>query len=126
MVLVESSGELGYCGRHFDSGEQNPFLPLEGDILRPPHKSGQISFGLDVVAHAEVARLLLEEGIGLLLNLLGAFLSLHSFSLNQPNITIDAIKIIILNINIFNNIFTTLCRYSATITKNCPFFRSHE
>ena len=72
-------------------------MPLEGHILGPSYKSSEISFGLDIVADAEVARSFFEKRISLFLNFFSPFFSFDSFCLDQNNFTIDAIKIIILN-----------------------------
>jgi hypothetical protein len=71
-------------------------LALEGDVLGPSHESGEVTFGLHVVAHPEVAGSLLEERVRFLLDLFGALFGFYSFCLTYSNITIDAIKIIIL------------------------------
>jgi len=95
LVLVEGSGELGDCGWHFDSSQQDPFLSLEGDILGPSDEAGEVPLGLYVIADAEVPGSFFEEWVGLLLNLLRALLAnLGSFALSYTNITIDRIKII--------------------------------
>jgi hypothetical protein len=78
-------------------------LSLEGDVFRPSDEPGEVSFGLNVVADAEVARSFFEKRISLFLNFFSPFFSFDSFCLDQNNFTIDAIKIIILNINIFKS-----------------------
>ena len=57
-------------------------MPLEGHVFGPSHESGEISFGLDIVADAEVARSFLEERIDFLLNLLSSLFSFNCFALS--------------------------------------------
>ena len=72
---------MSNCGRHLDSVQQNSFLPLEDHVLGPLHEPGEVSLGLHVVTHSEIAGLLLEEGVRFLLDLLGTFLSFLSLGL---------------------------------------------
>jgi hypothetical protein len=79
LVFIKGSGELGDGGGHLDSGQKNSLLSLEGDVFGPLDEAGEVSGGLDAVANSEIARSFLEERVHLLLHLLGALLSLHSF-----------------------------------------------
>ena len=81
LVLLKGSGELGNDSRYFNSTEKDSFLSLELDILGPLDESGQVSFGLNIVAHSEVSGSLFEERVCLLLNLLHTSLSFDSFTL---------------------------------------------
>ena len=71
-------------------------MSLEGDVFGPSDEPGEVSFGLDVVADAEVARSFFEKGVSLLLYLFSSLFKFGSFCLDENNFTIDAIKIIIL------------------------------
>ena len=57
-------------------------MSLEGDVFGPSDEPGEVSFGLDVVADAEVARSFLEERIDFLLNLLSSLFSFNCFALS--------------------------------------------
>ena len=56
-------------------------MSLEGDVFGPSDEPGEVSFGLDVVADAEVARSFFEKGVSLLLNLFSSLFSFSSFCL---------------------------------------------
>ena len=81
---------MGDCGRHFDSVEENSFLPLENYVLGPLHEPGEVAFREYVVAQSEVTWSLFEERVGFLLYLLGSFLSFLSFGLSLCMLTIIA------------------------------------
>lgn len=83
LVFVEGFGELGNQWGNFDSGEENSFLSLEGDVLGPSDESGQISFGLNIVADSKIARPALEERIRFLLDFLHCSFSFGSFTLKS-------------------------------------------
>jgi hypothetical protein len=100
LVLIKCSGELSDCGWYFDSGKQNSFLSLEGDVFGPLDEASEVGLGLDGVANSVVAWSLLEEGVDLLLDLLSSLFSLYAFCLSDAKITIDFAKIIILNIHL--------------------------
>ena len=70
LVFIEGSLELSDDWRDLDPGEEDPLLPLEGNVLGPPDKSGEIPPGLDAVANSIITGLGLEEGVSLLVGLL--------------------------------------------------------
>merc|ERR1719361_814523 len=67
---VQVAVELVHCGGNRQSGLEHHLLPLETDVLGPPHEPGQISGGLDVLADAKTPGSLLEERIDDSLHLL--------------------------------------------------------
>jgi len=69
LISIQSTGELVDLRRNLESGEEDPLLSLEDDVLGPSDEPGQISLGLDITTNSEVLRLSLKEGIPLLLNL---------------------------------------------------------
>jgi len=69
LISIQSTGELVDLRRNLKSGEEDPLLSLEDDVLGPSDEPGQISLGLDITTNSEVLRLSLKEGIPLLLNL---------------------------------------------------------
>ena len=83
LVLIETFLELGNDWGNFDPGEEDPLLPLEGDVLGPPDKPGEIPLGLDVVADSVVAGFALEQRVSFLLHLLRVSPILASFSLSK-------------------------------------------
>ena len=62
-VAVENVLELGDRRRHLEAHVDDLALALEADILGPLHHAGEVATGLNVLADAEVARLLLEKGV---------------------------------------------------------------
>ena len=62
-VAVENVLELGDRRRHLEAHVDDLALALKADILGPLHHTGEVATGLDVLADAEVARLLLEERV---------------------------------------------------------------
>jgi len=88
LVLVQGPGELGDGRGNLDPGQKNSLLTLEGDVFGPLDKPGEVSGGLDAVAHPEVAWPLLEQRVHLLLHLLCALFSLHSLRLCYTTTTI--------------------------------------
>ena len=83
MVLVKTSLELGDDWGNFDSSEKNSLLSLEGNILRPSNKSGEISFGLNAIANSEIAGFALEERVSFLVSLFHISSLFASFSLSK-------------------------------------------
>lgn len=62
-VLVKDVLELGDRRGHLQPHVENLLLALEADILRPLHHARQVPLGLDVLADAEVARPLFDQGV---------------------------------------------------------------
>ena len=62
-ALVQSIGELRNGGRNLEALVQDTALPLKADILGPLDEAAQVPLGLDVLANAEVACTLLEQGV---------------------------------------------------------------
>ena len=62
-VAVEGVLELRDCGRYFEAHVEDLLLALEADVLWPFYHAGEVALGLDVLADAEVAGALFEEGI---------------------------------------------------------------
>jgi hypothetical protein len=100
LVFVEGSGELSDCGGYFDSGEENSFLALEGDVFGPFDEAGEVGLVLDGVADSVVTGSLFEERVHLLLYFLGSLFAFDAFTLDYAKITIYLPKIIILNIHL--------------------------
>ena len=57
-------------------------MSLEGDVFGPSDEPGEVSFGLDVVADAEVARSFFEKGLAFF----STFLALAPFVCLNPNL----------------------------------------
>lgn len=85
---------MGNSRRHFYPAKEDSFLPLEGDVFGPLHEPGEVAFGLNAIANAEVAGTLFEERICLLLDFLASLFSFHSFSLHINILTITGLKIL--------------------------------
>ena len=62
-VAVEGVLELGDCGWDFEAHVEDLLLALEADVLWPFYHAREVALGLDVLADAEVAGALLEEGV---------------------------------------------------------------
>jgi hypothetical protein len=62
-VAVEDMLELSDGRRNLQAEVEDLLLALETDVLRPPHHAGEVTGGLDVLADAEVAGPLLDEGV---------------------------------------------------------------
>ena len=60
---VQGGVELVDWGRDLEPGLENSLLPLEADVLGPLDEAAEVSLGLDVLADAEVAGSLLEQGV---------------------------------------------------------------
>ena len=75
-------GKLSNGWGNFYSGEKNSLLSLEGDVLGPPDKSGEVSFGLNIVADSEISGSFFEEGISLLFDFLDSSFGFCSFTLS--------------------------------------------
>ena len=60
---VKGSVELVDWGRDLEPGLENSLLPLEADVLGPLDEAAEVPLGLDVLANAEVAGSLLEQGV---------------------------------------------------------------
>ena len=60
LIFIEGSLELSNDWGNLDSSEQNSLLSLEGNVLRPSDKSGQISLRLDTIADSVIPGLGLE------------------------------------------------------------------
>ena len=56
LVFVETSLELSDDWRDFNSGEENSFLSLEGNVLGPSDESGKIPLRLDTISNTIVSR----------------------------------------------------------------------
>ena len=69
LVLVHGHVELVDGRGHLQSHQHDALLTLQPDVLGPFHKSGEITFRLNVTTQAVVARSLLEQRV-----LLGLFL----------------------------------------------------
>ena len=80
LISFESSGELSDGGWDFQSGEEDSFLSLEGDVFGPFDESGQVSGRLDVVTESEVSWSLFEKRVCFLLDFLDSSFSLGSFT----------------------------------------------
>lgn len=76
------------AGGDFDSAEENPFLPLEGNIFGPLDEPGEVTGGLNAVADAEVAGPLFKKRVSLLFDFLASLFSFNSFGLNNNILTI--------------------------------------
>ena len=62
--LVDDWGDL-------EALHQDALLPLDANVLRPLHEAGQVFLRQHIASHAEVLRLVQEQGILDLLALLG-------------------------------------------------------
>lgn len=62
-VAVEGVLELRDRGGDLEAHVQDLLLALKTDILGPLDEAGEVTLGLDVLADAEVARALLDEGV---------------------------------------------------------------
>lgn len=91
LIFIQSSRELSNKWGHFDSGQQNSLLPLEGNILGPSHKPSEISFGLNIVSNSEIPRLALEERMSFSFSLLDCSFTFDSFSLGYRIFTIGSL-----------------------------------
>lgn len=92
LVLIQGSGELSNCGWDLDPCKQDPLLSLEGDVLGPLDKSGEISCGLDAISYSEVSGLLFKERIGFLLYLFGSLFCFDAFGLYEGMCTMFVIR----------------------------------
>lgn len=63
QVAVQGVGELSDRRRNLQAEVQDLLLALQADIGGPLDEARQVALGLDVLADAEVARALLEEGV---------------------------------------------------------------
>jgi hypothetical protein len=80
LVFFQGSGELSDGGWDFQSGEEDSFLSLEGDVFWPFDESGQVSGWLDVVTESEVSWSLFEKRVCFLISSLDSSFSLGSFT----------------------------------------------
>ena len=80
LISFQGSGELSDGRWNFQSGEENSFLSLEGDVFGPFDESGQVSGRLDVVTESEVSWPLFEERVWFLFDFLDGSFSLGSFT----------------------------------------------
>lgn len=62
-VAVQGVLELGNRRGHLQAHVQDLLLALKTNILGPLDEAGQVTLGLDVLADAEVAGALLEQGV---------------------------------------------------------------
>ncbi len=67
MILADCVGELMDWCWHLEAHEQDSLLALNSDVLGPFNKASEISFGLDVPTDSEVAWVLCEQWVLLLL-----------------------------------------------------------
>lgn len=106
---------------NFDSGEQNSFLSLKGDVFRPSDKPGKISLRLDIITDSVIAWSALEERIGFLLYLFDCSFSFGAFSLRLSKrftmrfVTINIIIYLYFlnNIDFLSNLITQICEAVA-------------
>lgn len=96
LVFIKRMRELRDDWWYFNPGEENPLLPLEGNVLGPSDKPGEISLGLNIVADSKVPWPAGKEGILCFLCFFSDSLSL--FSLNSFY-DIPFLWMIIININ---------------------------
>ena len=62
-VTVESIGKLRDRRRYFKAEVEDLLLTLQADIFRPLYHAREVASWLDVLAYAEVAGTLFDEGI---------------------------------------------------------------
>ena len=60
---IQGRVELVDRRRDLEPGLENGLLPLEADVLGPLDEMAKVPLGLDVLANAEVAGTLLEQGV---------------------------------------------------------------
>lgn len=63
MVLINGVGELSNGWGNFKALHKDGLLSLNADVLWPFDETAEVSLGLDVTTDSEVAGVLSEEGV---------------------------------------------------------------